>query len=88
MAKKAKVTRGRKKKRIPSIVYRLTFSLDPIAHAAIIALLESIPQRKRSQYVLDMLMGKVSISVGVPQPAQITTEVPAEREVEIAGDGW
>ncbi len=88
MAKKAKVTRGRKKKRIPSIVYRLTFSLDPIAHAAIIALLESIPQRKRSQYVLDMLMGKVSISVGVPQAVQVAPEVLAEREVEIAGDGW
>lgn len=88
MAKKAKVTRGRKKKCIPSIVYRLTFSLDPIAHAAIIALLESIPQRKRSQYVLDMLMGKVSISVGAPKPAQIVAEVPAEREVKIADEGW
>ena len=88
MAKRVKVQRGRKKKRIPSIVYRLTFSLDPIAHAAIIALLESIPQRKRSQYVLDMLMGKVSISVGVPQPARIVAEAPVEREIEIAGDGW
>jgi hypothetical protein len=89
MAKKVKakvIKRGRKKKRIPSVVYRLTWSLDPVAHAGLIAALESLPARQRSQYVLDIVLGKVLI--GISQPVQLVPEEPAEREVEIAGDGW
>jgi|688.fasta_scaffold12342_5 hypothetical protein len=88
MAKKVKakvIKRGRKKKRIPSVVYRLTWSLDPVAHAGLIAVLESLPPRQRSQYILDIVLGNARFEIKAPT---VQSEAVAEKEIDIAGDGW
>lgn len=87
---KAKSNRGRKKKRFPSIVYRLTWSLDPVKNAGLIALLESIPPRQRSQYILDIVLGNVEFSMMAPAKMvdKIAEDEIAEKEIDLAGDGW
>lgn len=88
MAKRKK-QRGRKPKANPSIIFRLTLSLDPIEHAPVIAFLNSVPAGQRSGRVVDALMGQTTITIGGARVEQVPQEEnTAEREVYIADDGW
>lgn len=84
MAKRSKAKRGRPPKKIKSVVYRVTFSLDPVKHAPIIALMESTPDGQRSQTLIDVLMSKVTLSFGGTGNSQPLPEVTIEPEREIS----
>jgi hypothetical protein len=91
MAKRKKSQRGRKPNVNPSIVFRLTLSLNPIEHAPVVALLNSVPSGQRSKMVVEALMGMTDIVVRGSQVEHVAVEVQevaAEKEVYIADDGW
>lgn len=84
MAKRSKAQRGRPPKKIRPIVYRLTFTLDPVKHAPMVALLESTPEGSRSKRLTDVFMSKVSLSIGAAASQQPTEIQTLEPEKEIA----
>lgn len=55
MAKKRKPKVGRKPKRMPTVVIRLTLSLDPTRHANLIRQLQAAPERNRAIVAIDLM---------------------------------
>lgn len=86
MMARSKATRGRPPKKIRPLVYRLTFTLDPVKHAPIIALLEATPEGSRSKTLTDVFMSMVSLSIGGTvgqQPTEVQTLEP-DKEIEFS----
>lgn len=80
--------KGRKPNKTPSVIYKPTLSLHPVKHAALIAVLESIPKRQLSATIVDMLTGKIAVSVGGQALPIETHHEEAVEIVDVSDDGW